>query len=38
VRCTVIALALRNVGFDNVYAMKGGLMELMKFLDPKTAF
>ena len=38
VRCTVIGLALRNVGFDNVYVMKGGLMGLMKYLDPKTAF
>ena len=37
-RCTVIALALRNVGFDNVYSMKGGLMALMKYLTPKTAF
>lgn len=24
VRCTVIGLALRNIGFDNVFAMKGG--------------
>ena len=38
VRCTVIGLALRNVGFDNIYAMKGGLMGLMKYLGPKTAF
>lgn len=38
VRCTVIALALRNVGFDNVFSMKGGLVEMMKFLNPKTAF
>lgn len=38
VRCTVIALALRNIGFDNVYAMKGGLTALMKYLSPKTAF
>jgi len=38
VRCAVIALALRNVGFDNVFSMKGGLMEMMKFLNPKTAF
>ena len=38
VRCTVIGLALRNIGFDNVFAMKGGLMELMKYLSPKTAF
>jgi len=26
VRCAVIELALRNIGFDNVYGMKGGLM------------
>jgi rhodanese-related sulfurtransferase len=38
VRCTVIGLALRNVGFENVYGMKGGLMGLMKYLGPKTAF
>jgi rhodanese-related sulfurtransferase len=38
VRCTVIGLALRNIGFDNVFAMKGGLMGLMKYLSPKTAF
>ena len=38
VRCTVIGLALRNVGFDNIYVMKGGLMGLMKYLGPKTAF
>jgi rhodanese-related sulfurtransferase len=38
VRCTVIALALRNIGFDNVYAMKGGLTAMMKYLSPKTAF
>ena len=38
VRCTVIALALRNIGFDNAYAMKGGLTALMKYLSPKTAF
>jgi rhodanese-related sulfurtransferase len=38
VRCTVIALALRNIGFDNVYAMKGGLAGLMQYLNAKTAF
>ena len=37
-RCTIIELALRNVGFDNVYEMKGGLMGLMQYLGPKTAF
>lgn len=38
VRCTVIALSLREVGFDNVFAMKGGLAALMTYLEPKTAF
>jgi rhodanese-related sulfurtransferase len=38
VRCAVIAISLRNIGFDNVYTMKGGLMGLMQYLSPKTAF
>lgn len=38
VRATAVALALRNIGFAKVYSMKGGLMELMKYLDAKTAF
>jgi rhodanese-related sulfurtransferase len=38
VRCTVIALSLREVGFENIYAMKGGLAALMAYLEPKTAF
>lgn len=38
VRCTVIALSLREVGFENVYAMKGGLAALMEYLTPKTVF
>jgi rhodanese-related sulfurtransferase len=38
VRCTAIAFALRNIGFENVYSMKGGLIDLMKYLSPKTAF
>lgn len=37
-RCLAVALALRNLGFAKVYSMKGGLMELMKYLDAKTAF
>ena len=37
-RCTVIALSLREIGFENVYAMKGGLASLMEYLSPKTAF
>jgi rhodanese-related sulfurtransferase len=38
VRCTVIATALRNIGFDNVFAAKGGLAALIKHLGAKTAF
>jgi rhodanese-related sulfurtransferase len=38
VRCTAIALALRSIGFEKVFSMKGGLTELMKYLDAKTAF
>ena len=38
VRCTVIATTLRNIGFDNVYATKGGLAALIKYLGAKTAF
>ncbi len=38
VRCTVIALSLREIGFENVYAMKGGLAALMAYLEPKTVF
>jgi rhodanese-related sulfurtransferase len=38
VRCTAVALALRSIGFEQVYSMKGGLTEFMKYLDAKTAF
>jgi rhodanese-related sulfurtransferase len=38
VRCSVIATALRNIGFENVYATKGGLAALVNFLGAKTAF
>lgn len=38
VRCTVIAMSLREIGFENVYAMKKGLAALMEYLSPKTAF
>jgi rhodanese-related sulfurtransferase len=36
-RATAIGTALRHVGFDNVYVLKGGLMALSKYLDAKTA-
>ncbi|KAA6185819.1 rhodanese-like domain-containing protein [Thiohalocapsa marina] len=38
IRSTVIATALRNIGFDNVYAVKGGLLGLLQYLNAKTAF
>ena len=38
VRCTVIATFLRTIGLDNVYATKGGLAALIKYLGAKTAF
>lgn len=37
-RCTIIALGLRNLGFDNVFAAKGGLLAMMQYLGAKTAF
>ncbi len=37
-RCTIIALGLRNIGFDNIYAAKGGLVALMQYVGAKTAF
>jgi rhodanese-related sulfurtransferase len=30
------ATALRHVGFDNVYCLKGGLMALARWVSPKT--
>lgn len=37
-RALAVSTALRDVGFDNVYCMKGGLTKLIEYLDPKTAF
>jgi rhodanese-related sulfurtransferase len=36
-RAAAVGTALRHVGFENVYVLKGGLMALSKYLDPKTA-
>jgi rhodanese-related sulfurtransferase len=36
-RATAVGTALRHIGFDNVYVLKGGLMALSKHLDAKTA-
>ena len=36
-RATAVGTALRHVGFNNVYILKGGIMALSDFLNPKTA-
>lgn len=37
-RAALIALTLRNIGFDNVYSLKGGLEGLAQYVDCKTAY
>ena len=37
-RALAVSMALRNIGFENVYCMKGGLKAFIDYLDPKTAF
>jgi rhodanese-related sulfurtransferase len=36
-RATAAGTALRHIGFDNVYILKGGFQALSVYLDPKTA-
>ena len=36
-RAAVVGTALRHIGFDNVYVLKGGFKALAGYLDPKTA-
>jgi rhodanese-related sulfurtransferase len=36
-RATAAGTALRHVGFDNVFILKGGFKALSVYLDPKTA-
>lgn len=36
-RATAVGTALRHVGFDNVYILKGGYKALSAYLDAKTA-
>ncbi|MEN8130488.1 MAG: rhodanese-like domain-containing protein [Pseudomonadota bacterium] len=36
-RATAAATALRHIGFDNVYVLKGGLGAMASYLNPKTA-
>jgi len=35
-RALVAAVALRSVGFSNVYVLKGGISKLASYLSPKT--
>jgi rhodanese-related sulfurtransferase len=37
-RAALIALTLRDIGFGNVYSLKGGLQALAKYVSCKTAF
>ena len=36
-RATAVGTALRHIGFDNVYILKGGYKALTAYLDPKIA-
>ena len=36
-RASAVGTALRHIGFDNVYILKGGINALNVYLDPKTA-
>lgn len=36
-RATAAGTALRHIGFDNVFILKGGFKALSGYLDPKTA-
>jgi rhodanese-related sulfurtransferase len=36
-RATAAGTALRHIGFDNVYILKGGFKALTGYLDPKSA-
>ena len=36
-RSSLITMALRDIGFDNVFSLKGGMISLLEYLSPKTA-
>ena len=38
VRAMAIATALRHTGFSNIYVLKGGARDLVKYLNQKTAY
>ena len=37
-RATAVAMGLRQIGFEQVFVLKGGLAKLATFLTPKTAY
>jgi len=37
IRATAAGTALRHIGFDNVFILKGGFKTLSSYVDPKTA-
>ena len=37
-RATAVGTALRSIGFDNVYILKGGFQGLSKYYGPKQAY
>ena len=37
-RALAAGMALRHVGFENVYVLKKGIIDLAKYLSPKTAY
>jgi len=37
-RATAVAMGLRQIGFQDVFVLKGGFAALAKYLTPKTAY
>ncbi|MCK5686441.1 rhodanese-like domain-containing protein [bacterium] len=34
-RSVAISISLRHIGFKNIYMLKGGIVELAKYMNPK---
>lgn len=37
-RATAVSVALRHIGFTNVYSLKLGIQDLAKYISPKTSY
>jgi len=37
IRSSLITMALRDIGFNNVFSLKGGMIDLMEYLTPVAA-